>query len=46
MKYGLVTSVQQLCVREGLDRRGIYKITLKTNDRVVYIGQAQSIKER
>lgn len=38
--------LQQLCVREGLDRSGIYKITLKTNDRVVYIGQAQSIKER
>ena len=38
--------LQQLCVREGLDRSGIYKLTLKTNDRVVYIGQAQSIKDR
>jgi chromosome segregation ATPase len=38
--------LQQLCVRENLDRSGIYKITLKTNDRIVYIGQAQSIKDR
>ena len=38
--------LQQLCVREGLDRSGIYKLTLKSNDRVVYIGQAQSIKDR
>ena len=38
--------LQQLCVREGLDRSGIYKITWKENDRVVYIGQAVSIKER
>ena len=38
--------VQQLCSREKLDRSGIYKITLKTNDRIVYIGQAQSIKDR
>lgn len=38
--------LQQLCVREGLDKSGIYKLTLKSNDRVVYIGQAQSIKDR
>ena len=38
--------VQQLCSREGLDRSGIYKITDKENPKIVYIGQAQSIKER
>lgn len=38
--------VQQLCSREGLDRGGIYKISLKENPDVVYIGQAVSIKER
>ena len=38
--------VQQLCSREKLDRSGIYKITLKTNSNCVYIGQAQSIKDR
>ena len=38
--------VQQLCSREGLDRSGIYKITVKDFPTVVYIGQAQSIKER
>ena len=38
--------VQQLCSREGLDRSGIYRLTLKSNSDVVYIGQAQSIKDR
>ena len=38
--------VQQLCSREGLDRSGIYKITVKEFPTVVYIGQAQSIKDR
>lgn len=38
--------VQQLCSREGLDRSGIYKLTLKSSSDVVYIGQAQSIKDR
>ena len=38
--------VQQLCSREKLDRSGIYKITLKSNANTVYIGQAQSIKDR
>lgn len=38
--------VQQLCNREGLDRSGIYRLTLKSNSDVVYIGQAQSIKDR
>ncbi len=38
--------VQQLCSREKLDRSGIYKLTLKSNPNVVYIGQAQSIKDR
>ena len=38
--------VQQLCSREGLDRGGIYRLTLKSNPDCVYIGQAQSIKER
>lgn len=38
--------LQQLCVRENLDRGGIYKITDKNDDRIVYIGQAVSIKER
>ena len=38
--------VQQLCSREGLDRSGIYRLTLKSNPDVVYIGQAQSIKDR
>ena len=38
--------LQQLCVREGLDRGGIYKLTDRENPNVVYIGQAQSIKDR
>ena len=38
--------LQQLCVREGLDRSGIYKLTDRENPNVVYIGQAQSIKDR
>lgn len=38
--------VQQLCSREKLDRSGIYKLTLKSNANTVYIGQAQSIKDR
>lgn len=38
--------VQQLCSREKLDRSGIYKITLKSNANTIYIGQAQSIKDR
>ena len=38
--------VQQLCSREGLDRGGIYRLVLKENHDCVYIGQAQSIKER
>ena len=38
--------VQQLCSREGLDRGGIYRLVLKSNPDCVYIGQAQSIKER
>lgn len=39
--------VQQLCSREGLDERaGIYKLTSKTDERICYIGQAQSIKDR
>ena len=38
--------VQQLCSREGLDKGGIYKIALKSNHDCVYIGQAQSIKDR
>ena len=38
--------VQQLCSREGLDRGGIYRLTLKSDPDCVYIGQAQSIKER
>ena len=38
--------VQQLCSREGLDRGGIYRLTLKSNHDCVYIGQAQSIKDR
>ena len=38
--------VQQLCSREGLDRGGIYRLVLKDNPDCVYIGQAQSIKER
>ena len=38
--------VQQLCSREGLDRSGIYRLTLRSNPDVVYIGQAQSIKDR
>lgn len=38
--------VQQLCSREGLDRSGIYKLVLKENPTCVYIGQAQSIKDR
>ena len=38
--------VQQLCSREGLDRGGIYRLVLKSNSDCVYIGQAQSIKER
>ena len=38
--------VQQLCSREGLDRSGIYRLTLKSNPDCVYIGQAQSIKDR
>lgn len=38
--------VQQLCSREKLDRSGIYRLTLKSNSDVVYIGQAQSIKDR
>ena len=38
--------VQQLCSREGLDRSGIYRLRLKTNPDCVYIGQAQSIKDR
>ena len=38
--------VQQLCSREGLDRGGIYRLILKSNPDCVYIGQAQSIKER
>ena len=38
--------VQQLCSREGLDRGGIYRLVLKENHDVVYIGQAQSIKDR
>ena len=38
--------VQQLCSREGLDRGGIYRLVLKSDPDCVYIGQAQSIKER
>ena len=38
--------VQQLCSREGLDRGGIYRLVLKSNPDCVYIGQAESIKER
>lgn len=38
--------VQQLCSREGLDRSGIYRLTLKEVPSCVYIGQAQSIKDR
>ena len=38
--------VQQLCSREGLDRGGIYRLVLKSNSDCVYIGQAQSIKDR
>ena len=38
--------VQQLCSREGLDRSGIYRLTLRSNPDCVYIGQAQSIKDR
>ena len=38
--------VQQLCSREGLDRGGIYRLILKSDPDCVYIGQAQSIKER
>lgn len=38
--------VQQLCSREGLDRSGIYRLVLKSNPDCVYIGQAQSIKDR
>ena len=38
--------VQQLCSREGLERGGIYRLVLKSNPDCVYIGQAQSIKER
>lgn len=38
--------LQQLCVRENLDRSGIYKLTSKANDKIVYIGQAVSIKDR
>ena len=38
--------VQQLCSREGLDRGGISRLVLKDNPDCVYIGQAQSIKER
>ena len=38
--------VQQLCSRECLDRGGIYRLTLKSDPDCVYIGQAQSIKER
>lgn len=38
--------LQQLCLRENLDRSGIYKLTSKDNDKVVYIGQAVSIKDR
>ena len=38
--------VQQLCSREGLDRSGIYKLTLRSDPKIVYIGQAQSIKDR
>lgn len=38
--------VQQLCSREGLDRGGIYRLVLKSNPDCVYIGQAQSIKDR
>lgn len=38
--------VQQLCSREGLDRSGIYKLALRSDPKIVYIGQAQSIKDR
>ena len=38
--------VQQLCSREGLDKSGIYRLRLKSNPDCVYIGQAQSIKDR
>jgi DNA repair exonuclease SbcCD ATPase subunit len=38
--------VQQLCSREGLDRGGIYRLVLRSNPDCVYIGQAQSIKDR
>lgn len=38
--------VQQLCSREGLDRGGIYRLVLKSNPDCIYIGQAQSIKDR
>ena len=38
--------IQQLCSREGLDRSGIYRLVLRSNPDCVYIGQAQSIKDR
>ena len=38
--------VQKLCSRENLDRSGIYRLTLKVDDKVCYIGQAKSIKDR
>ena len=38
--------VQKLCSRENLDRGGIYRLTLKVDDKVCYIGQAKSIKDR
>ena len=38
--------VQKLCSRENLDRSGIYRLTLRADDKVCYIGQAKSIKDR
>lgn len=39
--------IQGICVREGLDKiGGIYKITLKSDETICYVGQAVNIKDR
>lgn len=38
--------MQDLCNEKGLDRKGIYRLVLKSDENVCYVGQAQSIKDR
>lgn len=38
--------MQDLCNEKGLDRKGIYRLVLKSDENICYVGQAQSIKDR